>query len=46
MIILKKLYVYSWADYIPHEIYEDFEKETGMCAIEDITLLMKKCTQK
>lgn len=32
----EKLYVYSWADYIPHEIYEDFEKETGIKVIEDI----------
>lgn len=30
------LYVYGWADYIPHEIYEDFEKETGIHVVEDI----------
>lgn len=32
----EKLYVYSWADYIPTQIYEDFEKETGIKVIEDI----------
>lgn len=32
----EKLYIYSWADYIPSEIYEDFEKETGIEVIEDI----------
>lgn len=30
------LYVYSWADYIPTEIYENFEKETGIKIVEDI----------
>ena len=30
------LYLYGWADYIPHEIYEDFEKETGIHVVEDI----------
>lgn len=32
----KQLYLYGWADYIPHEIYEDFEKETGIHVVEDI----------
>lgn len=32
----KILYVYSWADYIPQEIYRDFEKETGIKVVEDI----------
>lgn len=30
------LYVYSWADYIPQFVYEDFEKETGIKVVEDI----------
>lgn len=30
------LYVYSWADYIPKEIYAQFEKETGIKVVEDI----------
>ena len=30
------LYVYSWADYIPQFVYEDFENETGIKVIEDI----------
>lgn len=30
------LYVYSWADYIPQFVYEDFEKETGIRVVEDI----------
>lgn len=30
------LYVYSWADYIPKETYEQFEKETGIHVVEDI----------
>jgi len=30
------LYLYGWADYIPHEIYEDFEAETGIHVVEDI----------
>lgn len=30
------LYVYSWADYVPMTIYEDFEKETGIKVVEDI----------
>lgn len=32
----KKLYLYGWADYIPQEIYADFEKETGIHVVEDI----------
>lgn len=32
----QQLYLYGWADYIPHEIYEDFEKETGIHVVEDI----------
>ncbi|KDE64517.1 spermidine/putrescine ABC transporter substrate-binding protein [Fusobacterium necrophorum BFTR-2] len=32
----KTLYLYGWADYIPHEIYEDFERETGIHVVEDI----------
>ena len=30
------LYIYGWADYIPTELYEKFEKETGIKVIEDI----------
>lgn len=30
------LYLYGWADYIPKEIYEQFETETGIKVIEDI----------
>lgn len=30
------LYLYGWADYVPAEIYEGFEKETGIKVIEDI----------
>ena len=30
------LYVYSWADYIPQFVYEDFENETGIKVVEDI----------
>ncbi|MCI5725220.1 MAG: extracellular solute-binding protein [Fusobacterium gastrosuis] len=30
------LYIYSWADYIPASVYEDFEKETGIKVVEDI----------
>ena len=30
------LYVYSWADYIPQFVYEDFEAETGIKVVEDI----------
>ena len=30
------LYVYSWADYIPQFVYEDFEDETGIKVVEDI----------
>lgn len=30
------LYLYGWADYIPTEIYDSFEKETGVKVIEDI----------
>lgn len=32
----KVLYLYGWADYVPTEIYEKFEKETGIKVIEDI----------
>ncbi|MGL6064632.1 MAG: extracellular solute-binding protein [Fusobacteriaceae bacterium] len=31
-----QLYIYSWADFIPRQIYEKFEKETGIKIIEDI----------
>lgn len=31
-----KLYVYAWADFIPKEVYEKFEKETGIKVVEDI----------
>ena len=30
------LYLYGWADYIPKETYQAFEKETGIKVIEDI----------
>lgn len=30
------LYLYGWADYIPKETYDQFEKETGIKVIEDI----------
>ncbi|MGX6591776.1 extracellular solute-binding protein [Cetobacterium ceti] len=30
------LYVYEWADYIPKQIFEKFEKETGIKVVEDI----------
>lgn len=30
------LYIYGWADYIPKETYQAFEKETGIKVIEDI----------
>ena len=30
------LYLYGWADYIPPEIYQNFEKETGIKVVEDI----------
>lgn len=30
------LYLYGWADYIPKEIYDEFQKETGIKVIEDI----------
>ena len=30
------LYLYGWADYIPKEIYDEFEKETGIKVVEDI----------
>lgn len=30
------LYLYSWADYIPTKIYQEFEKETGIKVVEDI----------
>lgn len=30
------LYLYGWADYIPKELYEKFEKETGIKVVEDI----------
>ncbi len=32
----EKIYIYSWAGYIPSTIYENFEKETGIKIIEDI----------
>lgn len=32
----KVLYVYAWADFIPKEVYQEFEKETGIKVIEDI----------
>lgn len=33
---LNTLHLYGWADYIPTELYEKFEKETGIKVIEDI----------
>jgi spermidine/putrescine transport system substrate-binding protein len=30
------LYLYGWADYIPKELYEKFEDETGIKVVEDI----------
>lgn len=30
------VYIYSWAEYIPTEVFEEFEKETGIKVIEDI----------
>lgn len=30
------LYLYGWADYIPKELYEKFEKESGIKVVEDI----------
>ncbi len=30
------VYLYSWAEYIPPEIFEMFEKETGIKVVEDI----------
>lgn len=30
------VYLYSWAEYIPTEIFEKFEEETGIKVIEDI----------
>ena len=30
------VYLYSWAEYIPSEIFEKFEEETGIKVIEDI----------
>ncbi len=30
------LHVYSWAEYIPTEVFEGFEKETGIKVMEDI----------
>lgn len=30
------VYLYSWAEYIPSEIFEMFEKETGIKVVEDI----------
>lgn len=30
------LHVYSWAEYIPSEVFEGFEKETGIKIMEDI----------
>ncbi|MBC2855267.1 extracellular solute-binding protein [Cetobacterium sp. 2A] len=32
----KVLYLYGWADYVPSEIFDNFEKETGIKVIEDI----------
>ncbi|MGL5125676.1 MAG: extracellular solute-binding protein [Fusobacteriaceae bacterium] len=31
-----KLFVYVWAEFIPREIYEKFQEETGIKVIEDI----------
>lgn len=30
------LHIYSWADYIPQEIYKQFEEETGIKVLEDV----------
>lgn len=30
------VHVYSWAEYIPPEVFDNFEKETGIKVIEDI----------
>lgn len=30
------VYIYSWAEYIPQEVFAEFEKETGIKVIEDI----------
>ncbi|MCI6152040.1 MAG: extracellular solute-binding protein [Fusobacterium perfoetens] len=30
------LHVYSWAEYIPTEVFDGFEKETGIKVVEDI----------
>lgn len=30
------VYIYSWAEYIPQEIFDKFEEETGIKVIEDI----------
>ncbi|MGL4308027.1 extracellular solute-binding protein [Cetobacterium sp. SF1] len=30
------LYVYEWADYIPQQLFEKFQKETGIKVVEDI----------
>lgn len=30
------LYLYGWADYIPQQIYDAFEKETGIKVVEDV----------
>lgn len=32
----EKLYIYSWAEFIPQKIYDKFEAETGIEIIEDI----------
>ncbi|MDR3258448.1 MAG: extracellular solute-binding protein [Fusobacteriaceae bacterium] len=31
----KTLYIYNWAEYIPTEVYDQFEKETGIKIVED-----------
>jgi len=31
----QKLYIYNWAEYIPTEVYKEFEKETGIKIVED-----------
>ena len=28
------LYIYNWSEYIPAEVYEEFEKETGIKVVE------------
>ena len=30
------VYLYSWAEYIPQEVFDRFEKETGIKVVEDI----------